>query len=61
MKGENLEVNKLQSSELESELRLEAAPSSQPSGQVSMSDQITQLQGPSCNVTQSRTEDVALP
>ena len=56
-----MQTNKSQSSELESELELEAALSSEHSGQVSTSDQTAQLQGLSSNVPQSRTEGVPLP
>ena len=61
MKRENLEINKLQSSELESESEVKAAHSSKHSGQVSTSDQTTQLQGPSSSMTQSKTEGTPLP
>ena len=66
MKGENLETNKsqtnrlqidkLQLPELESELEVKAAHSSEHSGQVSTSDQTAQLQGSFSNVKQSKTE-----
>ena len=71
MKGENLETNKLQanrsqinksqSSELELESEVNAAHSSEQSSQVSTSDQTIQLQDPSSNMTQSKTEGAPLP
>ena len=62
MKGGNLEANKLQTNkESELELELEAAMSYEQSSQVSTLDQIAQLQGPSSNMKQSKTEGAQLP
>ena len=66
MKGENLEINKLQTEksqlpELELESELKVACSSEHSGQVSTLDQTAQLQGSSSNLTQSKTEGAPLP
>ena len=66
LNGEDLEVNIPQSAELESELELETAPSSQCFGQVGMLDlssisKFAQLQGPSRNVMPAKMEGAPLP
>ena len=64
--GKDLDVNKPQSAKLESGSELETAPSSKHFGQFSALDQSdeaksAQLQIPSHNVTQLKTEGVPLP